>query len=480
MDAPADAQVAGALANAKPRRLSGWGRVAPSDALVVSLRTPEQVLDVLASARGVGGLIARGAGRSYGDAAQNDGGVVAHLSGLRDVEVLPPSISSSSSNGGEPPVPQPPLVRAGAGARLSEVMEALAPMGLALSVVPGTRHITIGGAVAADVHGKNHPRDGSFCDHVQRILLATPARGMLELSREQEPELFFATIGGMGLTGVIVEATLRPRPATALLDGDVDRVDTLGQALSVMACEEGHDHAIAWVDLLSGGKAFGRSVVLRCRERPLGGEQERRVRLPGRRRLLVPEGFPGWVLGAGAVQAFNALRWHRSPRRARGVRIGAGANLFPLDALGQWSRLYGKGGLVQYQFAVPEQRRGAIVEVAELLRALGQPMYLAVVKRFGEPSGGLLSFPQRGWTLAVDLPAASNGLMDALDEADELVVNAGGRVYLAKDARLRPELLARMYPQLHRFMEVRNAIDPDSVLRSDMAARLGLAQAGRG
>jgi decaprenylphospho-beta-D-ribofuranose 2-oxidase len=478
MDASSDRQVAGVLANGKPQRLSGWGRIAPSEALVVSLRSPEQVLDALAAARRAGGLIARGAGCSYGDAAQNEGGVVADLSGLREVEILPPSLSGS--NGRELAAAEPPLVRAGAGAALRDVMRALARMGLALPVVPGTSHITIGGAIAADVHGKNHPREGSFCDHVQSILLATPARGMLELSREQEPELFFATIGGMGLTGVIVEATMRPRPATAQLDGDVDRVDTLQQALSVMACEEGHDHAIAWVDLLSGGRSFGRSVVLRCRERPLGAEKEQRVRLPGRRRLLVPRDFPGWVLGAGVVRAFNALRWHRAPQRAIGVRIGAGDNLFPLDALGQWSRLYGKGGLVQYQFAVPEQQRGAIVEVAELLRSLGQPMYLAVVKRFGEPSGGLLSFPQRGWTLAIDLPAASSGLMDALDEADELVVSAGGRVYLAKDARLRPELLARMYPQLRRFREARDAVDPDSVLRSDMAVRLGLAQADRG
>jgi decaprenylphospho-beta-D-ribofuranose 2-oxidase len=475
--------VRASLPGGRRLRLSGWGRTDPCEATVLRPQNVEQACEAVLMAGARGGLIARGAGRSYGDAAQNGGGLVADLTRLREVEILR--------------APEP-LVRAGAGATLAQAMQALAPLGLTLPVVPGTRHVTIGGAIAADIHGKNHRRDGSFGHHVQSVLLCTPDGTLHEISRERESDLFHATLGGMGLTGVILEATVRPSPAGApLLDGDIDRTDTLTQAMEVMAAEDAHRYSIAWTDLRSRGRAFGRSVVLRSNLRPLGeaagagpagagsAGTGAKVHLPGRPRLRVPEGFPAWVLSGGAVQLFNTLRWRRAPRSARGVPITTGENFFPLDALGSWNRLYGTGGLLQYQFVVPEQRRDALIEVLERLRAARQPMYLAVVKRFGEGSGGLLSFPMPGWTLAVDLPAASPGLRAVLDATDELLAAVGGRVYLAKDSRLRAELLWRMYPQLERFNEIRRAIDPDGVMRSDLACRLRLAgdrqaAAGRG
>jgi decaprenylphospho-beta-D-ribofuranose 2-oxidase len=464
---------------------------------------------VLAAAADAGGLIARGAGRAYGDAAQNAGGVVADLTGLCEVELLG---GIETGEGGERDVESPtapgerlasadaggPLVRAGAGATLGQLLRALAPHGLALPVLPGTRHVTVGGAIAADIHGKNHRRDGSFGHHVESLLLCTPDGALREVSREQEANLFLATIGGMGLTGVIVEAVLRPAPLSAPpLSGDVERTASIEQALEVMERDEGHRYSIAWLDLLSGGSAFGRSVVLRCNDRPVpavglaavdpthaagpdglagaaGGAETGRIALPGRPRLKVPAGFPPWVLNPVTVRAFNELRWRRSRRRAHGAPVSVAENFFPLDALGAWNRLYGSGGLLQYQFAVPEGRGALLVEIVQRLRAARQPMYLAVMKRFGEGSGGLLSFPIPGWTLAVDLPAASPGLHAVLDTTDELLAAAGGRVYLAKDSRLKAELLPRMYPQLHRFRSIRAAVDPQGVLRSDLARRLRL------
>jgi decaprenylphospho-beta-D-ribofuranose 2-oxidase len=196
-------------------------------------------------------------------------------------------------------------------------------------------------------------------------------------------------------------------------------------------------------------------------------------------RVTVPRGFPGGVLRPAAVRAFNALHWHAAPRRARGRTLSMSSQLFPLDALGEWSRLYGPAGMVQYQFALPRGEEQTLLRVVHLLRARRAPMYLAVLKRFGpggraSDKGGPLSFPIEGLTLAIDLPAGAPGLRRALDDADELVAGAGGRVYLAKDSRLRPAMLAAMYPGLERFRELRGRVDPDGVLRSDMGRRLGL------
>lgn len=415
------------------------------------------------------GAIPRGAGRSYGDAAQSEDGLVLDLTRMRGLEVLPGKA---------------PLLRARAGSTLSEAIGALAPHGLTLPVVPGTRHVTIGGAIAADVHGKNHRRDGSFGHHVREIMLYTPDGRLRALSRQSEPEVFHATIGGMGLTGAIVSATIAVRQLYApLLAADVDRTDDMGAALSIMGDDARYRYTIAWVDLVSGGARFGRCTVMRSNDRPvqeaLDGAGEVHWRLPGRRRLAVPERMPGWVLSRPLVRAFNGMRWHRTPARAKGTLVTAGEHFFPLDALEQWNRLYAHAGFVQYQVLVPEGRAAALIEVVERMRAARLPMYLAVIKRFGEGSGGLLSFPKPGWTIAIDLPAGAPNLRRTLDLIDEWLVEQGGRVYLAKDARLRADLLPAMYPALDKFQQVRASVDPHGVLSSDLSRRLALGRGGR-
>ena len=438
--------------------LSGWGRSAPTRARVLRPAASEDLADLL-TAGPPGGAIPRGAGRSYGDPAQNKGGAVLDMTALAGIRALDPARRE---------------VRAGAGTTFAALLEELARHGLTLPVVPGTRHLTVGGAIAADVHGKNHPAAGSFARGLVSFELVTPAGEPQEVTRESDAELFAATTGGMGLTGAITAATLSAVPLREpFAIADVDRADSIEDAMALMD-GGGHTHAIAWLDLLASGGRFARAVVTRSREGealaaagPLG--------LAERPALRVPPGAPGGLLREVAVRTFNAALWHHSPRRERDRPIGPAEQLFPLDRVGDWNRLYGRRGLLQYQFAVPRGEEWVIRCVLEMLRARRVPMFLAALKRFGAPSGGLLSFPIEGWTLAVDIPARARGVHTVLDAADRLVAGAGGRLYLAKDARMGAELLRETYPELARFRAVRERVDPEGMLRSDMARRLELS-----
>lgn len=424
-------------------------------------------------------MIARGAGRSYGDAAQNDGGEVLDMTGLDRIVAVDRERK---------------LITAQGGATVAQLMHSLASHGLTLPVVPGTRHVTVAGAIASDIHGKNHHRDGGLARYVTTLSLCTPARGLMEVSPETDSELFYATLGGMGLTGVIVQATLEAEPLPSpWVAADVDRTDGLEQTLALMSGSERHRYSVAWLDLLADGSKLGRAIVSRAE--PLAPGE---AAAPARRRratagynddayphaLLrrpafeVPRGFPAALLRPASMRAFNALRWRATPRRERERPVALAPYFFPLDALGEWNRLYGPAGLIQYQFAIPAGEQAALERCFELMRTRRLPVYLAVFKRFGPAFGGPLSFPLEGWTLAIDLPAAAPDLSAALEALDELVAGCGGRVYLAKDIRLRSDTLRAMYPRLDRFHALRARVDPDGALRSDLARRLGLCGVG--
>jgi decaprenylphospho-beta-D-ribofuranose 2-oxidase len=464
-------------AAAAERSLSGWGRVSSSRSRVFRPRDVEDVVEVLFSQPRTGnGVIARGAGRSYGDAAQNEGGDVLDMTGYDRIL----SIDGERR-----------LITAQAGATIAQLMAALASRGLTLPVVPGTRQVTVAGAIASDIHGKNHHRDGCLRRHVAALSLCTPADGCLEVSPQTDPELFYATLGGMGLTGVVVQATLRAEPLSSpWVAADIDRTDGLEQTLELLAGEERHRYSVAWLDLLANGPRFGRAIVSRADPLPAGGAPREARRLGSSRRafpsslsrppvLDVPRSFPSALMRPSYVRAFNAHRWRGSPRRERGRPLALAPYFFPLDSLGEWNRLYGPAGLIQYQFVVPSGQEAVLMRCFELVRKRRLPVYLAVFKRFGASFGGPLSFPLAGWTLAVDLPAGAPGVRPALDELDELIAGCGGRVYLTKDIRLRRDVLATMYPQLDRFHVQRAKVDPDGVLASDLSRRLGLCGAAR-
>jgi decaprenylphospho-beta-D-ribofuranose 2-oxidase len=466
---------------------------------VIEPRTVEEVAQVLAQINIAGdtGLLARGAGRSYGDAALNTHGVVLDMSGVNAIVAVDRERSS---------------ITAQAGATIADLLAALAPHGLTLPVVPGTRHVTLAGAIASDIHGKNHHRDGAFARHVASISLWTPARGAIEVTPATDPDLFYATLGGMGLTGVILDATLRAERLYApWVIADTYRTDSLAQTLALLSGPDPRRYSVAWLDLLASDRHFGRAVITHADPAPAdqapshsdripadttqrAGQtgqtrqtrQTERTGQPGRmertypRALLrrpvleVPRGLPTALLHPASLRAFNAVRWRTSPCREHERPVAIASYFFPLDGLGEWNRLYGSTGLIQYQFVIPAGQETALERSFELIRTRRLPVYLAVFKRFGPAGGGPLSFPLHGWTLAIDLPAAAPGVYPALTELDELVAGCGGRVYLTKDARLSREALAAMYSGLDRFYSVRARVDPEGVMRSDLALRLGL------
>ncbi len=460
------------LLQGSERSLCGWGRTARSRARVFRPRCVLSVAEVLAlAARSGTGVIARGAGRSYGDAAQNRGGDVLDTTGLDQIVSLDEGRR---------------LITAQAGATVAQLMARLAAHDLTLPVVPGTRHVTLAGAIASDIHGKNHHRDGGLARHVVSLTLYTPVCGCIEVTPESDSELFYATLGGMGLTGVIVQATLRAEPLPSpWLATDVDRTAGLEETLELMCEEERHRYSVAWLDLLADGPKMGRAVVSRANPLAAGdasgcgrGRRSKDGAAPptlSRRPVLeVPRGLPTAVLRPAAMRRFNALRWRTTPRRERGRPLALAPYFFPLDGLGEWNRLYGPAGLIQYQFVIPLGREDALGRCFDLIRTRRLPVYLAVFKRFGAFFGGPLSFPIEGWTLAIDLPAADPAIRPALDELDDIVAGCGGRVYLTKDARMRPSVLREMYPGLDRFQAQRARVDPDGILRSDLSRRLEL------
>ncbi|MFI8088153.1 FAD-binding protein [Streptomyces sp. NPDC086080] len=444
--------------------VTGWGRTAPTAARLIRPRTYEEAA---LAVRGCGarGGIARGLGRAYGDAAQNAGGAVLDMTALDRVHAI-------DADGG--------TVLCDAGVSLHRLMEVLLPLGWFVPVTPGTRYVTVGGAIGADIHGKNHHVSGSFSRHVLSLELLT-ADGEVRTVVPGMP-LFEATAGGMGLTGVILTATIRLQPVeTSLMSVDTERADDLDDLMARLAdTDHRYRYSVAWIDLLARGRATGRAVLTRGDHAPLDalphGARARRDPLAFRTaRLPAPPSYvPEGLLSRTTVGLFNELWYRKAPRARTGQLQRIPAFFHPLDGVPHWNRVYGRSGFVQYQFVVGHGRQDALRRIVRRISARRCPSFLAVLKRFGEADPGWLSFPVPGWTLALDIPAALPGLGGFLDELDEEVAAADGRVYLAKDSRLRPELLAAMYPRLADFRALRAELDPRQVFTSDLSRRLHL------
>ncbi|MBV1892636.1 MAG: FAD-binding oxidoreductase [Ilumatobacteraceae bacterium] len=445
--------------------LSGWGRTSPTVATLVDTSTQELTaggLAFLTSNRR--GVIARGLGRAYGDPAQNAGGNV--------VRLAPGPILLDDEAG---------VVTVGAGVSLDELLRHLVPRGWFIPVSPGTRFVTIGGAVASDVHGKNHHVDGSFGSHLDQLTMLLADGRSRAITAASDPDLWWATIGGMGLTGIITDVTIRLLPIeSSLCVVDTERVPNLEALLERM---ESGDHryrySVAWIDLVASGSGLGRSVLTRgdhATVDQLAADGHKALRDPlafGPPELAaIPPGIPN-ALSRPAVRAFNELWYRKAPKEHRSFESITGF-FHPLDMIGEWNRLYGSKGFLQYQFVVPFEAVDTLREIVKRVVASGYASFLAILKRFGPESGGLLSFPTPGWTLTLDLPAGAAGLGALLADLDAMVLEVGGRHYLAKDATTTPEVIRAGYPRLDEWLAIRKRVDPDGLWASDQARRLAL------
>lgn len=432
-------------------KTSGWGRYPVVDAEVRSVRS----LDSLEAAVTSGPVTPRGLGRSYGDSSLGDR--------IVDLSELDSLIAFDDETG---------QLTCQAGVSLAEILAVFVPRGWFLSVTPGTRFVTVGGAIASDVHGKNHHVSGSFSDHVQSFQLMVASGEVLTVSREQHADLFRATCGGMGLTGVIVEATLTLQAiASREIDETVVKAPDLDSVLAAFDEHAAATYSVAWTDLAVTGSRLGRSLLMVGEHVPEGSLTS----VPRHPSVAVPLDPPSSLLNSVTVRAFNSLYYARVRRPVVQHRIDLEPFFYPLDAIAGWNRLYGARGFLQYQFVVPQgDGREALREATQRIAASGLASPLAVLKVFGAGNDNLLSFPTPGYTLAMDL-RAGDAALSLCNDLDRLVTEAGGRIYLTKDSRMSPQTFAAGYPHLAQFEDVRRRYGASGHFVSAQSQRLGMA-----
>jgi decaprenylphospho-beta-D-ribofuranose 2-oxidase len=438
--------------------VSGWGRFPRLAARVEHVRFHRDLHRRTEEAKP---LLARGSGRSYGDACIFENLVsTIHLNHLLEFD---------QTTG---------VLRVEAGVTLEKILCFAVPRGWFLPVTPGTKFPTLGGCIAADVHGKNHHVDGSIARFVRELdMVLADGRGV-RCSAEENGDLFDATIGGMGLTGFVYAATLQLRQiSSAYISMRSIKTACFAETCDVLTDTAGqYTYSVAWVDCLADGKRLGRGIVHLGNHALLGTEpQGDGFALHHPQRLSVPFSLPQFVLNGRNVRVFNKLYYHKHGSNLNEQLIHYDPFFYPLDSVRDWNRVYGRNGFVQYQFVVPSAGGRRLMEkILGKIASQGSASFLAVLKTFG-PGRGLLSFPIEGYTLALDFPLRSESTIPFLHHLDDEISAAGGRVYLAKDAVLQRNNFAAMYPEIDDFRAIKAKYDPSNLFRSTQSERLGIS-----
>ena len=413
-------------------------------------------------------FIARGSGLAYGDAAINEAGFVLSMSRLD-------KLLEFDSDGG--------VIHCQAGVRLADILSAVLPAGWFLPVTPGTSQATVGGCVACDVHGKNHHHAGSFANHVRAVTLADPCGGITTCSPTERPDLFWATIGGMGLTGVILDATLTlMRVESSWVLARNIMTHDLEDTLRVLAETKHATYSVAWIDATAEAKHRGRGMVMLGEHAPRDQiplhARNHSLRFHQSVRARIPAGVPGVLGGWSVGHLINACIYRRHMRANSAERaVPVAAYFYPLDAVENWNRLYGPRGFLEYQVIVPEAAAAPLIRsILDALAAASIPSFFTSMKRMGSGNQAPLSFPMQGIVFSIDVPVQVK-IFALLDSFDDKVAAAGGRVYLAKDARCRPEVIAAFYPRLREWRDVVARQDPNGRLSSGLSRRLHLRAA---
>ena len=430
--------------------LSGWGRYPRVQA---DVQFPQRLSDFNAAVKLGYPLIARGLGRSYGDSS-----LANHVVETRCYSRFQAFDEYSG------------LLTCDAGVSLAEILEVFVPKGWFLPVTPGTRFVTVGGAIASDVHGKNHHVDGTFGQHVTEIRMILGNGEEVVTSPIHNADLFYATCGGMGLTGIITSATIRLKPikSSQISETTIKAAD-LEAVLNAFEENQEATYSVAWIDCLAKGKSLGRSLLMLGEHADIGD-----LLVPEAKTLSIPFDMPTALLNHGTIQAFNTLYYNRI-RQQKSIRtVGYEPFFYPLDKVAHWNRLYGKPGFIQYQFVVPKEGGlPGMRSILERITASGRGSFLAVLKAFGKANKNLLSFPIEGYTLALDFKAEPV-VFELLSELDKLVLNFGGRLYLTKDARMSEATFKASYPNWQQFEEIRGRYHTLGKFASRQSHRLGL------
>lgn len=432
--------------------LTGWGKYPSIESEVITPLNISDINDLLLNADS-NSLITRGLGRSYGDSSLAPQVIsTAYLDHFLRFDEDSGNLTCS------------------AGVSLADIIQVFVPKGWFLPVTPGTKFVTIGGAVASDVHGKNHHIDGSISDHIISMRIATISDGIIKCSREHHSELFYATCGGMGLTGVILEATIKMVSIqSAYINETTIKAPNLKEALLLIEKYKERTYSVAWIDCLSSGTSLGRSLLM------LGEHSDRGDFRTGKSgQLTVPVDMPGFLLNRYSIQALNSLYYRRIRKQQSAHVVHYEPYFYPLDGIHEWNRLYGKSGFTQYQFVLPKD--AGLEGMSEVLKRIAESKrgsFLAVLKAFGKGNNNYLSFPMEGYTLALDFKL-DKGLFNLLNELDSIVLDYSGRLYLSKDARMSETMFKQSYPRWTEFMEVRSKYGADQVFNSLQSQRLGI------
>jgi decaprenylphospho-beta-D-ribofuranose 2-oxidase len=367
------------------------------------------------------------------------------------------------------------IITCQSGVLLSDLLQIIVPRGWFLPVTPGTKFITVGGAVASDVHGKNHHVDGAFSRYIVSMAVLTGTGETMKCSKDLNADLFWATCGGMGLTGVILEVQFRlKRIQSSYIRQKQIKASNLDEVMALFDANTESTYSVAWIDCLKSGKHFGRSILM-LGDHATTDETPSDNKLSAKEKSLVtiPFYFPSFVLNGHSMKIFNALIYAKNYKKEMNSVVHYDGFFYPLDSILEWNKIYGKKGFVQYQFVLPfDKSKEGLKNILARINKMGMASFLAVLKLFGEQDD-LISFPMKGYTLALDFPIRP-GLFEFLDELDQVVAGYGGRIYLSKDARMKKEIFWNTYPHAKEFQDILKKYDPDNRFNSNLAERLTL------
>ena len=440
-------------------KISNWGNYPVLDATVRTFSTEEEVKQLVTN---TSEMIARGLGRCYGDSALSS--TIISTEKYRRILAFNPGTGEITCE---------------SGVSLEELLEVFVPRGWFLPVTPGTKFITVGGAIASDVHGKNHHVAGSISNHIISMDVMLGDGKVETCSKNKNPDLFWCTCGGMGLSGIILRATFKMvRIGTSYIMQETVKAKNIDEIMDIFEESERYTYSVAWIDCLAKGENIGRSIMMRgefAKKDDLAGKSKYSEPLivPKKLKLTVPFNFPGFVLNPYTVKGFNYLYYNKAPKGVAQSIVDYDTFFYPLDSINNWNRIYGKRGFTQYQFVIPKE--GSIEGLKTILTKIadsGQGSFLAVLKLFGKQND-LISFPRKGYTLALDF-AITPTLFDLLDELDKIVLDYSGRLYLTKDVRMSARMFQEGYQNAEKFIQKKKKFDRNNKFQSLQSKRLGI------